>query len=180
MSESNSEKPISLKIMKRAFAVLDKKLGAPLILIMGGGGAMISAYDYPLATSDVDAIPKGLDVHELDELSKQVAQELQLPSDWLNCYFSTFAFVVLSDYAENLIQVFVGKFLTVNALSKEDMLIMKCFAHRAKDVGHAKSLVKKGANLKKVEQQLEFLKSKKIPDAQAALDFLDDILEQLE
>jgi hypothetical protein len=54
MSESNSEKPISLKIMKQAFSVLDKKLSAPLILIMGGGGAMISAHDYPLATTDVD------------------------------------------------------------------------------------------------------------------------------
>jgi hypothetical protein len=180
MTESKSEKPISLKIMKQAFTALDKKLNAPLILIMGGGGAMISAHDYPLATTDVDAIPKGLDVHEIAELSKQIAQELHLPSDWLNCYFSTFAFVILPDYAENLIEVFKGKFLTVSALSKEDMLIMKCFAHRPKDVGHAKSLVKKGANLKKVEQQIEFLKSKKIPEAKAALDFLDDILEQLE
>jgi hypothetical protein len=58
MSESKTEKPISLKIMRHAFVALDKKLSAPLILIMGGGGAMISAYDYPLTTSDIDAFSK--------------------------------------------------------------------------------------------------------------------------
>ncbi len=174
------EKPISLQIMKQAFSALDRKLTKPLKLVMGGGGAMIFAHGFPLATTDVDAIPKGLEIHELDLLTKEVALELHLPPDWLNCYFASFAFVILPDYEKNLISVFTGDYLVVAALSAEDMLIMKCFAHRAKDISHAKALIKNGVNLQKVEQQIEKLKAKKIPEAKAALDFLDELLEQME
>lgn len=175
-----SEKPISLSIMKQAFQHLDTKLKSAVVLIMGGGGAMIFAHGFPLATTDVDAIPKGIDLEELDIITREVAKEMNLPSDWLNYYFSTFAYVVLPDFEKNLIEVFNGKFLKVKCLSKEDMLIMKCFAHRPKDVSHAKSLLKKGVNLQKVEDHIETLKAKKIGEATKALEFLDDLLEQME
>lgn len=87
---SNS-KPISLKIMKTAFQKLDELLTTSVTLIVGGGGAMIFAHNFPLATTDVDAIPKGIEPAELDELAKKIAVELLLPSDWLNSYFSTFS-----------------------------------------------------------------------------------------
>jgi hypothetical protein len=35
------------------------------------------------------------------------------------------------------------------------MLIMKCFAHREKDLGHARALLKKGVDLKLVERAIE-------------------------
>ena len=60
------------------------------------------------------------------------------------------------------------------------MLIMKCFAHRQKDVGHAKALIKGGADVDAVETQIEALAKKGIPGTTAAMDFLQDILEQLE
>lgn len=175
-----NEKPISLEIMKKAFEKLDAALHQTVTLIMGGGGAMIFAHGFPLATTDVDAIPKGIEQSELNLLSQMVAHELTLPSDWLNGYFATFSYVVLPDFEENLIVVFTGKFLTVKCLSREDMLIMKCFAHRPKDVVHAKALLKKGVNLSKVENHIEYLKSKKIGEAQKALDFLDELLGEME
>lgn len=174
------EKPISLEIMKKAFQMLDEKLTRPVILIMGGGGAMIFAHGFPLATTDVDAIPKGIEAHELDVLSREIALQMNLPSDWLNYYFSTFAYVVLPDFEKNLVLVFSGKHLKVQCLSREDMLIMKCFAHRPKDVSHAKALLKKGVDLEKVEKHIEFLQAKKIGEAQRALEFLDDLLDQVE
>lgn len=174
------EKPLSAKIMKLAFSALDKKIQKDVTLIMGGGGAMILAHQYPLATTDVDAIPKGMEIDELDPYVKAVALELNLPGDWLNPYFSTFSHTLPSDFSQRLIRVFNGEYLKVDSLGKEEMLIMKCFAHRDKDVGHAKQLIKLGADLKLVERQIESLRAKKIPDTQAALDFLDDILEQLE
>lgn len=172
-------KPISLKIMEKAFKLLDKKLNTSVILIMGGGGAMIFAHHFPLVTTDVDAIPKGIDIEALSILAKEIALELSLPPDWLNSYFSTFSYVILPDFEENLIEVFSGKWLKVQCLSKEDMLIMKCFAHRPKDVSHTKALIKNGVNIKKVEDHIEYLKSKKIYGAEKALDFLDDVLEQV-
>lgn len=175
-----NEKPISLEIMKKAFEKLDSVLHQTVTLIMGGGGAMIFAHGFPLATTGVDAIPKGIEQSELNLLSQTVAHELTLPSDWLNGYFATFSYVVLPDFEENLIVVFSGKFLTVKCLSREDMLIMKCFAHRPKDVIHAKALLQKGINLSKVENHIEYLKSKKIGEAQKALDFLDELLGDME
>ena len=172
--------PLTADIMRKALQRLDELLPQATTLIMGGGGAMILAHGFPLGTTDIDAIPKGMEVAALDVLTKQIAQELNLPFDWLNPYFSTFAFTLPSDYGSRLIEVFKGARLRVQALGREEMLIMKCFAHRPKDVGHAKTLIKKGADLKQVEAHIESLLQRGIPGAQAALDFLQDVVEQLE
>jgi hypothetical protein len=166
--------------MRQALEKLDEILEIPLTLIVGGGGAMILAYHFPLSTLDIDAVPKGMDVAELDKYVKQVAAILSLPPDWLNPYFVTFSHTLPADYGSRLVEVFCGKKLTALALSKEEMLIMKCFAHRQKDVAHAKALIKAHANIKQVERHIESLVTKRIPGAEAALDFLDDVTEQLD
>lgn len=165
------------RTMKLALEELDRRLKNPLLLIMGGGGAMVLAYQHPLATFDIDAIPKGLDILELDILVKSIAEKLKLPPQWLNPYFSTYAHTLPADYGHRLVEVLKGKWLTVRALGKEDLLIMKCFAHRQKDVGHARALLKKGVDLLLVENHIENLKKMGIPKSQEALDFLDDLKE---
>lgn len=173
-------KSLTADIMKHALKRLDELLPSPSIsLILGGGGAMILAHNFPLGTTDMDAVPKGIEISELDPMVKQLAEELKLPFDWLNPYFSTFAHTLPSDYGSRLIEVFSGKNLTVLALGKEDMLIMKCFAHRQKDVGHAKMLIKQHANIDFVETHIEALQKRGIPNAQVAMDFLADVMEQL-
>ena len=173
--------PLTATIMIKALTRLDELLARQVTLIMGGGGAMILAHNFPLGTTDIDAIPKsGCEAHELDPLVKKIAQEQGLPGDWLNPYFSTFAHTLPQDYHTRTIQVFSGQHLIVHALGREEMLLMKCYAHRQKDVGHAKTLIKAGANIEFVEDQIEHLRKKGIPHSQAALDFLDDVLAQLE
>jgi len=174
------EKPLSLRKTLQAFEALDKKLSRSVRLLMGGGGAMILAHGYPLATSDIDAVPVGLAVEEIDPFVKEVARELHLPGDWLNPYFSTFSYTLPEDYADRLIRVFDGRFLRVDALGCEEMLIMKCFAHRPKDVGHARKLIQAGADIRRVEERIHHLKTKGIQEAPAALDFLDDVLEGMD
>ena len=177
--------PLTAEIMLNALTRLDELLenlqslkSRPEIqMIMGGGGAMILAHHFPLGTTDIDAIAKGIDLAELDQLVKQIASEQKIPTDWLNPYFSTFSHTLPSDYGTRLITVFQGKKLTVQALGREDMLIMKCFAHRQKDVGHARALLKLGVNLKLIENQFELLQKKGIQGANQALEFLDDILD---
>lgn len=166
--------------MKSALTRLDELVPDPVTLIVGGGGAMILAHGFPLATSDIDAIPRGMDIATLDPFVKQIAGEQGLPPDWMNPYFSTFAHTLPSDYGDRLIEVFAGQRVKALALGREEMLIMKCFAHRQKDVGHAKALIKRGADLKTVERQIESLRARAIPGAREALDFLDDVLAQME
>lgn len=166
--------------MNASLTRLSELVDRPVTLILGGGGAMILAHQFPLSTSDLDAVPKGIEMHELAPWIKQVASELGLASDWLNPYYGTFAHTLPSDYDSRLIQVFQQNRLTVLALSKEDMLIMKCFAHRQKDVGHARALIRKGGDVHFVENHIKSLLRKKIPKAQEALDFLYDVLDQEE
>ena len=164
--------------MLKALQALDGKLSRPVKLIVGGGGAIILTHLFPLATADIDAVPgAGTTPEELDPLVKAVAQELSLAPDWLNPYYATFTHVLPSDYSNRLVEVVHHKNLQVLALSKDDLLIMKCFARRMKDRVHARALVQAGANINRVESHIEALIGRQIPGAPEALDFLDEILE---
>ena len=172
-------KNLNKEQMLKALMALDQYLSAPLTLIVGGGSAMILAHQFPLATTDIDAIPKGLEINELDRLVKMVAHDLNLPIDWLNTYYSTFTYTLPIDYSTRLEPVFKGTHISALALGKSDMLIMKCYAHRSKDVAHAKALVKSGADTDFVEKHIQKLLEKRIPKSQQALDFFNDILDQM-
>ena len=167
-------KLLFLKALRR----LDELLKKPVTLIAGGGGAMILAHGFPLATTDLDAVPKSIGPEEIDPFVKIIAKELELPGDWLNPYFSTFTHTLPADYGDRLINVFMGKQLTVLALGREDLLIMKCYAGRSKDIAHARALLQAGADTDFVESHLEILKKKRIPGSAAALDFLDDLMDK--
>ncbi len=163
--------------MLEALGNLDKKLNHPVTLIVGGGGAMILAYQFPLVTTDIDAVPaQGTTPSELDPLIKAVALELKIPPDWLNPYYSTFTHVLPSNYGDRLQPISNFENLKVCALSKDDLLIMKCFAGRTKDRPHARALIQGGANTRFVEAHLESLKNRGIPKSEKALDFLDEVL----
>ena len=138
---------------------------------------MVLAHGYRLATTDIDAVPKGIEFGELDPLVKQVAAQLHLPTDWLNPYFSTFSHTLPPDYGDRLIPILETSALKVLALGAEDLLIMKCYAHRKKDVGHARALLRKKPNLQIVEDRIDVLLEKGIPGSQAALDFLQEVQE---
>jgi aryl carrier-like protein len=98
----------------------------------------------------------------------------------LNPYCATFSHTLPSDYGNRLICVFQGERIEVLALGREEMLIMKCFAHRQKDVGHAKALIQAGADADRVFEHIEQLRKKGIPLADKAQDFLEDVMEQVD
>lgn len=166
--------------MTNAFRSLDAKLKVSAQILIGGGAAMIFAHNVNLSTMDIDGllINTPLTASELDPLVKKVAKELKINPHWFNSYFNTFTYTIPPDYKERLISIYKGKNLEVLALGLEDLLIMKCFSGREKDIGHAKALIKRGANLKFVEDHIERLKSKGVPNGGKALDFFDDIREQ--
>ncbi len=61
--------------MKSAFEALDRKLSKNVRLVVGGGGAMLLAYNYPLQTTDIDGIPAaGVSIEELAPLILAVAE----------------------------------------------------------------------------------------------------------
>lgn len=64
------------------------------------------------------------------------------------------------------------------ALGLEDLLIMKCFAGREKDIPHARALLKKGLDTKLVSKHLHHCTEASLPKANEALDFFYDVCEQ--
>ncbi len=166
-----------------AIEALDHALKVSVKMVVGGGGAMLLAHDFPLSTFDIDAIPyqTELSLGDIDKCVKEVAAQRKISSSWLNPYFSNFTYVLPSDYQKRLIQIFKGKKLELSALSKQDLLILKCFAGREKDIGHARALMKKldSKQLEYVEEHIEKLIEQQIPKAQKALDFLIEIKETL-
>ena len=175
-------KPLIRQTTLEAFSLLDEKLKRPLKLMVAGGAAMTLAYGMKEGTQDVDAITfKGFDkIEDLKQEIQEVAKKLDIPRDWINPYFGNFAFVLPEDYSDRLREVFCGKRLAVLVLGPEDLLIMKLHAGRAKDDSHIRRLLKtQKIDRVLVEKHLEQLVQKNIPKAQAALDRLDQYLEDL-
>ena len=167
--------PLTVEKLQAAFRALDALLAKPVTLIVGGGSAMMLAYRLPVRTTDVDAYPREASLDEIAPAIHKVAKQLGLSPDWINPYYETFAHVLPGDYAKRLRSVFEGKALTVAALGVEDLLVMKCFAGREKDVGHARALLKHKPDLGIVEQRLADLVVKRVKGAREALDFFDDL-----
>ena len=163
-----------------ALRMLDSVSTKPFELIIAGGSAMVCSYKYPLATIDVDAVIRKASLDEVDKYIKKTAKKLLLSPDWLNMWVSSFTHYLPADYEQRLNMLFQGKKVTAKTFGKEEILILKCFAHRSKDVGHAKALIKQKADIEMVEKHINQLKEQNIPKAQKALDFLDDILDELE
>lgn len=143
---------------------------------------MLLAHELPIATLDIDALPLSgkITSSEIDAAAKQVASDLNINPHWFNDYFNTFTYTLPKNFREHLISVYKGTKLTALALGKDELLIMKCFAGREKDVSHARALVRKGANVEEVEKHLESLQEKKLPGSREAIQFLGDILDFLE
>jgi predicted nucleotidyltransferase len=172
---SHAYAPLEAEQLRHAFAALDRILTRPITLIVGGGTAMLLAYRIPVRTTDVDAYPREAPLEEIRAEILAVARAHGLAPDWINPHFETFAFVLPPDYGTRLKPIHEGERLKVMALGVEDLLVMKCFAGREKDVGHARALLKRGPDLAVVEGRIQALVEKGVRGAQDALDFLDDL-----
>ena len=163
----------------KALKVLDSIAEKPFELVIAGGSAMICSYKFPLGTTDVDAIVRKAELSKVDVYIKKTAKKLGLAPDWLNMWVSSFTHYLPDDYESRLNILFKGKKIIAKTFGKEDMLILKCFAHRGKDIGHAKALIKQKADVDLVERHINKLIKKNLPLSKKALDFLYDILDEL-
>jgi hypothetical protein len=172
-----SRGPLTVDGLRRTFAALDGLLERPVTLVVGGGTAMMLAHGIPVTITDVVAYPASGRLDDIGPQVRAVAAGLGLAPDWLNPHFETFAHVLPSDYASRVKEVFAGARLRVVALGAEDLLVMKCFAGREKDVGHARALLRRVKDLSIVERRIEELMDRGVSGALDAADFLDDVRE---
>lgn len=171
------DKNIMLKALKR----LDSELKSKATMLIGGGAALLLAHNIPLSTMDIDGllIESEITPAELDPLVKGVARELKINPHWFTTYFGTFTYTIPSDYKNRIVTVYNGRHLKVVAFGLEELLIMKCFSGREKDIGHARAIARKDTDLDFVEDYIRRLKEKGVPGGDKALNFLHEIRDQV-
>lgn len=162
--------------MLHALKRLDELVLRPFEMIIGGGAAMLYVYGSPLKTWDIDAVLKHTTLEDIQKSVHLVAEEMSLPKNWLNSWYSSFTHTLPADFSDRLKTLFKGKHIKAFAFGPEDMLILKCCAHRGKDVSHARILVKQ-ADTDFVMKHLDNLYDKKLIPSTRAMEFLEDLLE---
>src|SRR5690606_23177040 len=95
-------------------------------------------------------------------------------------HFETYTGVLPPDYAQRLRRIFEGANLIVDALGPEDLLLMKCFAGRAKDLPHARRLAQRDdIGLDLGDAPISRLVARRYPSAERAADYFDDRRDEL-
>lgn len=164
-------------------SVLLKRRGVVGEICLLGGTVMVVAYKARPSTKDVDAIfePTGV----IRELARTIAEELQLPEDWINDAAKGFVSTRHEIAAGDLPQF---ENLRVTAPVPEYLLAMKCMASRIPgdpedrgDIGDIRFLIRH-LGLGSVDQALGIL-SKYYPEERIpprARYVLEDIFAVLE
>ncbi|MCY4513012.1 MAG: DUF6036 family nucleotidyltransferase, partial [Bdellovibrionales bacterium] len=129
------KKELNKKDVLKAIQALDTIADKAFEIIITGGSAMMYSYKFPLGTIDVDVIIRKAELNEVDKYIKKTAKKLNLAPNWMNMWVSSFAHYLPNDYEKRLNIIFKGKKIIAKTIGKEDILILKCFAHRGKDVG---------------------------------------------
>ena len=114
------------------FSSLDNKMfskGINATIFVVGGAAIALTIDNQRFTTDIDGQYEN---HLIDSLAKVVAQEEQLPENWLNHSIN----VVMSYFRKDTEPrtVFNGKSLSIQAASPQFVLAMKLASRREKDI----------------------------------------------
>jgi len=170
-------------MLRSAFEALDRHAPSATHLVIGGGAAMVAAYDYRPSTRDVvdaTSVGGGLGLADLDAAAKRVARELDLEPDWLNPYFEVYTSVLPPDYGTRLVRVYEGERLRVDALGPEDLLLVKCFAGRDRDRPHLRKLLRLAKDLAVVERRLTELGERGVMGASRAADVFDDLRDEMD
>ncbi len=128
--------------IKTSLAALGRELSAgdpvELVIVGGAAGLLTGQLSPAVTTGDVDAISvlPADQWHRVQEAAALVTTALGLPANWLNRDVGLHRLALPPDYRSRL--VIVGEFgsLTVKAIGRLDLIAMKFYAHRQRDVEH--------------------------------------------
>jgi len=139
----------------QAFALLGARLKAPAEIVIAGGSALVLLGVVDRATADADAVASHPKLSALSRDIEAVAEALDLSPTWINDGVTAYRDLLPSDYRARL--TLIGAFgpLTVQALGRPDLILMKIAAGRPRDLDDLQALAPTAAELTFVGQQLE-------------------------
>jgi hypothetical protein len=105
-------------------------------------------------------------------LIREVADEEQLPPGWLNGSIQSYTYVLPPDYRDRLVALPPFGHLRVWLLSRRDVILMKVFGLRPRDVADLKAIAPRVEGLAFVRGQLSRIGAKEPEKASAMQAFL--------
>jgi hypothetical protein len=140
--------------LQSALDALGERLRARTEIVVGGAGALILTGELPRATSDFDVLYSNPDMGQLQEDIRAVAERLNLTPGWLNGSIQSYLDVLPPDYKTRLRTLPSRGRLHIALLHRQDILVMKLFAGRPRDLRDVTTLRPTVAELEFVRGQL--------------------------
>jgi len=123
-----------------ALAALGARVRNRTEILIGGAGALILTGELPRATSDCDVLFSKPDMGQLQEDIRAVAEQKNITSGWLNGSVQSYLDVLPPDFRTRLRTLPSQGKLQISVLHRRDVLVMKFFAGRLRDLKDIEAL----------------------------------------
>jgi hypothetical protein len=142
-----------------AFELLGSRLPDPVHVIVAGGSALILAGYIDRDTGDGDLIETSPKLSTFERYIREVGEELLLPEHWLNDGARAWHDLLPPDFHTRITSVRTFGNLTVDRLSRQDLILMKLAAGRPRDLDDVAVLAPTPQEIAFVQSQLERINS---------------------
>ncbi len=165
--------------LRAALVRLGAELREPASLILGGSAALLLTGVLNRVTSDGDVVESLPEFGKLQDVIRRVETSEQAPPGWLNTSVQSYTHVLPRDYRSRLVPLpQMGK-LHVTLLGRADVVLMKVYAGRPRDLTDLRAVEVTEAELSHVETSLPEVARHEPDKAKRMQAILSDLRKQL-
>lgn len=165
---------MSRAVLWAALDALGKRATKPVSLVLGGSSALILGSTLRRSTDDGDVVTSTPGLDQLQALIRDVADREHLPPGWLNGSIQSYTYLLPPDYLERLTTLPPFHQLTVSLLSRLDVLLMKVYGLRPRDVQDLQALAPTPSEILFVRRHLPRIAEREPEKASTMRAFLDE------
>jgi hypothetical protein len=147
-----------------ALTRLGSTLREPASLTLGGSAALLLTGMLDRLTDDGDVVESSVDFGRLLDAVRTVEVVEQTPSGWLNTSIQAYTHVLPDDFRTRLVRLPLLQQLDVSVLGRSDVILMKVYAHRPRDLQDLLAVTPTPEELAFVEQSMPRIGGRE-PDA---------------
>ena len=131
---TNRDHEFSDGAARQALEALGRLCSPGTNVVLVGGAALILGYGVARTTHDIDVLVATPRLAEFGRAIEQVAEQLDLATRWINDGAKAYGEVLPDDFGDRLTDI--GRFghLSVAAVSRRDLLLLKLHALRPEDL----------------------------------------------
>lgn len=151
---TNQDHEFSERAARQALEALGQLCPTGTHVVLVGGAALILGYGVARTTHDIDVLMASPRLAEFGRAIDQVADQLDLAKRWINDGAKAYGEVLPDDFRDRLTHI--GRFghLSVDAVSRRDLLLLKLHALRPEDLEDVDALAPTSDEIAFVRAQL--------------------------